>query len=76
MDSDDYWPKDKLEKQISFHAVGTRNGEQNNVFISNKKLNFNDLVRTSQELRMLSPSLCIQRSHCNCSHCCSQLSEM
>ena len=32
--------------------------------------------RTSQELRMLSPSLCIQRSQCNCSYCCSQLSEM
>ena len=33
-------------------------------------------LKTSQELRMLSPSLCIQRSHCNCSYCCSQLSEM
>ena len=32
--------------------------------------------KTSQELRMLSPSLCIQRSQCNCSYCCSQLSEM
>ena len=32
--------------------------------------------KTSQELRMLSPSLCIQSSQCNCSHCCSQLSEM
>ena len=32
--------------------------------------------KTSQELRMLSPSLCIQRSKCNCSYCCSQLSEM
>ena len=33
-------------------------------------------IKTSQELRMLSPSLCIQRSQCNCSYCCSQLSEM
>ena len=33
-------------------------------------------LKTSQELRMLSPSLCIQRSQCNCSYCCSQLSEM
>ena len=28
------------------------------------------------ELRMLSPSFCIQRSQCNCSYCCFQLSEM
>ena len=34
------------------------------------------LTKTSQELWMLSPSLCIQRSQCNCSYCCSQLSEM
>ena len=34
------------------------------------------ITRTSQELRMLSPSLCIQRSQCICSYCCSQLSEM
>ena len=33
-------------------------------------------IKTSQELRMLSPSLCIQRSQCYCSYCCSQLSEM
>ena len=32
--------------------------------------------KTSQELRMLSPSLSIQRSQCNCPYCCSQLSEM
>ena len=32
--------------------------------------------KTSQELRMLSPSLCIQRSQYNCSYSCSQLSEM
>ena len=31
---------------------------------------------TSQELRMLSPSLCIQRSQCNCSYCCSQVSSL
>ena len=30
----------------------------------------------SQELRMLSPSLCIQRSQCNYSYCCFQFSEM
>ena len=34
------------------------------------------LKKTSQELWMLSPSLYIQRSQCNCSYCCSQLSEM
>ena len=28
------------------------------------------------ELRMLSPSFCIQRSQCNCSYCCFQLREM
>ena len=28
------------------------------------------------ELRMLSPSFCIQRSQCNCSYCCFQLWEM
>ena len=28
------------------------------------------------KLRMLSPSLCIQWSQCDCSYCCSQLSEM
>ena len=27
--------------------------------------------QTSQELRMLSPSICIQRSQCNYSYCCS-----
>ena len=37
---------------------------------------FEYVFKTSQELRMLSPSLCIQRSQCNCSYCCSQLSEM
>ena len=31
--------------------------------------------KTSQELRMLSPSLSIQRSQCNCPYCCSQLSD-
>ena len=39
-------------------------------------LYFNVVHETSQELRMLSPSLSIQRSQCNCSYCCSQLSEM
>ena len=34
------------------------------------------LKKTSQELRMLSPSLSIQRSQCNCPYWCSQLSEM
>merc|ERR1711947_21556 len=34
------------------------------------------LLKTSQELRMLSPSLSIQRSQCNCPYCCSQLLEM
>ena len=28
------------------------------------------LSKTMQELRMLSPSHCIQRSQCNCSYCC------
>ena len=28
------------------------------------------------ELQMLSPSFCIQRSQCNCSYCCFQLREM
>ena len=32
--------------------------------------------KASQELRMLSPSLSIQRSQCNCPYCCSQLTEM
>ena len=36
----------------------------------------NRQAKTSQELRMLSPSLSIQRSQCNCPYCCSQLSEM
>ena len=43
---------------------------------SPKKVKISVNQQTSQELRMLSPSLCIQRSQCNCSYCCSQLSKM
>ena len=41
-----------------------------------EKLIDEKVIKTSRELRMLSPSLSIQRSQCNCSYCCSQLSEM
>ena len=50
----------------------------NNISLKSYKYNppIQGVPKTSQELRMLSPSLCIQRSQCNCPYCCSQLSEM